>query len=133
MTYNLDEFLKAIRAGVDYGPVKFRIRWQSADGRFALVTRPGHRTWASIGATRYAQTEHWLFDLAKIPHANARGFSLYTLCKVAEIEGRLTPRHLHILKAKIGIKPTCPECGASNPEDGRIAGGMKCGQCAYGR
>lgn len=29
------------------------------------------------------------------------------------------------------LASVCPECGRECPEDERVAGGMKCGNCAY--
>jgi hypothetical protein len=89
----VQEFFRRLKSGTDWGPIEFKMRWQSDDGRFLIWTRPGHLFWNGIGSPgKYAQTCHAVSDLSKMgPEPKFEsGLSLANKCQVREDEGRLT-------------------------------------------
>lgn len=94
-----EEFLKAIKIGVDWGRKPLRIVWTSADGKHAVVHIPGGN-YRSGQDTKYGRTSYRLVNMqVQSPHKH--GYSLYTDAFIAEIEGRLNKAKLAELIAKI--------------------------------
>lgn len=80
--------LTKMARGVDWGATR-QLRWRSAEGRFILISRAGHETWDGLGSTRYAESEHILYDLQKSTNAT-HGHNIHTDLRVKSWEGRLT-------------------------------------------
>jgi hypothetical protein len=92
------EFFKDVRYGIDWGPVDFRMRWQSADRRYIIMTVPGSQYWSSRGEHRYGSSHHHLIDLDawkywKSLTTNKRlaGMDCLSFAEKAKCEGRLKP------------------------------------------
>jgi hypothetical protein len=94
-----EEFLQAIRRGVDWGPKPFRLQWVSPDGNYAIFTAPGH-SYQSGTDTKYGRTSHYLVNL-KAQSRSTHGYTLFQDAKIAEIEGRMNKAHLAAMIAKI--------------------------------
>jgi hypothetical protein len=86
----LRDWLAALQRGADWGP-RFKVRWVSADGRFAIITWPGHTYWSDrMNPRAYKQTEHWLIDLDLWEPKKQDGYQMRQACTRADYEGRLT-------------------------------------------
>lgn len=95
----IEEYLVAIRRGVDWGPKPFRVQWTSADGNYAVFTAPGHN-YQSGRDTRYGRTSHYLVNL-QIQSGHKHGYGFFCDSKIAEIDGRMNKARLAELIARI--------------------------------
>lgn len=88
----VEEFLRRIKIGVSFGPKPFQVRWQSADGRFVIVTWPGFSCWMGVGLRGHNPTEHWLVDLDRmsLESKSSSKHVAYRDCCVMRHRGRLT-------------------------------------------
>lgn len=83
-------FFGRLKCGVDWGPVKFLVRWISDNGRFMIWTCPGSAVWSGIGLPRqYHPVTHYLMDFLK-DSSGSVGLSLERETTVRRFEGRLT-------------------------------------------
>jgi len=103
----VQEFFHRIKKGVNWGPVQFKLRWQSEDKRFLIWTIPGHQFWNGIGRPRaYAPTSHIVSDLSKMgPEPKFEsGLTLSQKCQIREWKGRLTKVQLADMIATMAAK-----------------------------
>jgi len=89
------QLFEAMRSGVDWGPVDFRLRYESEDKRFVIITIPGAQYWYSYDASQYGNTRHYLVDLQAVNywkehHKLIDGSSLLNHATIAGAEGRLS-------------------------------------------
>ncbi len=94
-----DEFIKAIRIGVDWGRKPLRIVWTSPDGKYAVLHVPGGN-YRSGQDTRYGRASYRLVNL-HVQSKREHGYGLYTDAFIAEVDGRLNKAKLAELIAKI--------------------------------
>jgi len=79
---------KMMCCGIDYGR-PFEMVWVSPKKKFYIMKRPGHQTWAGLGATRYAPTEHILMKTGVEVCSGMSGLDLYNESSIFEHNGRL--------------------------------------------
>jgi hypothetical protein len=94
-----EEFLAAIKIGVDWGRKPLCFVWTSADGKYGVLHVPGG-SYRSGQDTKYARTSYRLVNI----HAEAQhrdGYRLYTAAFIAKVEGRMNKAKLAELISKI--------------------------------
>lgn len=96
---SVEEFLKAIRRGVDWGPKPFKLLWTSPDQRYAIFTAPGHN-YRSGQDTKHGGTNHYLVCVQVQPKNNY-GWNLFCDAKLGEVEGRMNKAKMAELISKI--------------------------------
>ena len=84
----VEKFLELIRHGVNWGPVEFKVRWQSPCKTMAIVTWPGGSTRSGIATREYCPTRHWVVDLRRL--LDKSGIRAQQDCTIREFKGRLT-------------------------------------------
>lgn len=102
----IDDFLRRICKGVDFGTAQFKVRWESEDKRFVIVTWPGKTAWSGRGQQKYYPSKHWIIDLDKMEMPEPKsedGYRLLDGCKIKETEGRLTKDLLRNMRDLIDL------------------------------
>jgi hypothetical protein len=104
----VEEYLKAIKVGVDFGRKPLRVVWASPDGNYAVVHFPGGN-YRSGQDTKYGRSSYRLVNVQADAGSHKDGYRLYTASFIAEHEGRVNKAALAALIAKINEKKEVEE------------------------
>lgn len=86
---HIQELLRLVQRGVDYGHDPFRVMWVSDSGRFFILKYRGGSYWSGIGCTAYSSTKHLLMDCERADESRDP-IQLWKSLVVEKDEGRLT-------------------------------------------
>lgn len=100
---DVQEFLRLLHAGCDWGPKGWVIKWISPKQNFVIATNPGHMYWSG-GMQAYGESHHILFNITKLKDAKDHGIDVRNTCQIFTQDGRLTKETITQWKKHVAEK-----------------------------